>query len=188
MLAYFSKVYHLGEEIKVVKDTRVDLEIKIYTVSLLVLMGFILQVPSFNRLEHWIRKGKFRKLLPQKTKLPSIDTIRLALDKIDRYKVCAIDGVELFESTEKCCDDCLTRVDKAGVTHYFYRDIVCMIVGSDPHIILGKEMLKPKNDGSDKDEGELTGGKRLIENLHDEYGHFADVIVADALYMKAPWI
>lgn len=62
-----------------------------------------------------------------------------------------------------------------------------MIIGKSPHVILGQEMLKPR-DGSGKDEGELTGGKRLIEQLKKRHGHFADVIVADALYLNAPFI
>ncbi|MGO5094144.1 hypothetical protein ACTQ38_17230, partial [Clostridium sp. LCP25S3_F10] len=44
-----------------------------------------------------------------------------------------------------------------------------------------KEMLESKRDGSDKDEGEITGGKRLIKRLYKQYHHFADIIVADAL-------
>ena len=48
-------------------------------------------------------------------------------------------------------------------------------------------MLKPR-DGAEKDEGELTGGKRLIRRLKERHGHFADVIVADALYLNAPFI
>jgi hypothetical protein len=215
MLTYFSKVYNLGEKIKGVKDKRIDPEIKTSTIVFIVLFGFVFQVPSFNRLEHWIEKKKFNKLLPKKSRMPSIDAIRNSLDKIymdsvtaiekdivktaiinkvfrngtiDGYKVCAVDGVELFESTEKCCDDCLTRVDRSGVTHYFHRAVVCMTVGSDPHIIFGEEMLKPKKDGSNKDEGEITGGKRLMTNLHDDFNHFADIVVADALYMKSPWI
>lgn len=48
--------------------------------------------------------------------------------------------------------------------------------------------MSQKKDGSDKDEGELTAGKRLIKNLYNEYNHFADIIVADALYMKSTWI
>ena len=62
-----------------------------------------------------------------------------------------------------------------------------MIIGKSPHVILGQEMLKPR-DGSGKDEGELTGGKRLIEQLKKRHGYFADVIVADALYLNAPFI
>ena len=32
------------------------------------------------------------------------------------------------------------------------------------------------------------GGKRLIERLKKRHGHFADEIVADALYLNAPFI
>ena len=62
-----------------------------------------------------------------------------------------------------------------------------MTVGKALHVILGQEMLKPR-DGAEKDEGELTGGKRLVEQLRKRHGHFADVIVADALYLNAPFI
>ena len=62
-----------------------------------------------------------------------------------------------------------------------------MTVGKAPHVIPGQEMLKPR-DGAEKDEGELTGGKSLIERLRQRHGHFADVIVADALYLNAPFI
>ncbi len=44
-------------------------------------------------------------------------------------------------------------------------------------------MLELKEDGSNKDEDEITGGKRLIKKLYKQYHHFADIIVADALYL-----
>jgi hypothetical protein len=50
------------------------------------------------------------------------------------------------------------------------------------------EMLGPKNDGSGEDEGEMTGVKRLLKNLHRTHYHFSDVIAADALYMNATFI
>ena len=36
-----------------------------------------------------------------------------------------------------------------------------LLLEKQPHVILGQEMLKSR-DGVEKDEGELTGGKRLI--------------------------
>lgn len=75
--------------------------------------------------------------------------------------VAGIDEVELFSSTKKSCPDCLTRKNRAGEMEYFHRSVVCMTVGKQPHVILGQEMLKSR-DGAEKDEGELTGGKRLI--------------------------
>ena len=63
-----------------------------------------------------------------------------------------------------------------------------MIIGKSPHVILGQGNVKTKGWFWEKDEGELTGGKRLIERLKKRHGHFADVIVADALYLNAPFI
>ena len=63
--------------------------------------------------------------------------------------------------SEMFCPGCLTRKNRAGETEYFHRSVVCMTVGKALHVILGQEMLKPR-DGAEKDEGELTGGKRLI--------------------------
>ncbi|MBU5314521.1 transposase [Tissierella carlieri] len=215
LFTYINKVYDIGEKINTLKDKRVKSQVKISTVSFVVLFGFMLQIRSFNRLDHWFERGKFKKVVPKKTKIPRIDTVRRCLSDfdldglknmhnhivktaiknkvfrngtIDGLKVAAIDGVELFESTKKCCDKCLSRVHKDGVTHYFHRSVVCSTVGSDPHLILGQEMLEPKKDGSNKDEGEITGGKRLIKKLYKEFHHFADIIVADALYCNSIWI
>lgn len=83
MLTYFSKVYNLGEKIKRIIDTRLEPKVETFTILYIVLMGFMLQVPSFNRLESWIKKGKLKKLLPRKTELSSIDIVRNCLHKVD---------------------------------------------------------------------------------------------------------
>ena len=106
---------------------------------------------------------------------------------INKLVVVAIDGVELFSSQHKSCKNCLTRQLANGTTEYFHRSVVCASVGSHPHVILGQEMLFPR-DSSQKDEGELTGAKRLIERLYKAHHHFADVVVADALYLNEPFI
>lgn len=157
-----------------------------------------------KRLKHII-KGRIPKVDAVRAVLTGIDVdeVRLiheqAIEKIKRngvfstvriggYRTAAIDGVELFSSTKKSCPDCLTRTRNEGkTTEYFHRSVVCASVGGSPHTIIGQEMLKPR-DGGKKDEGELTGGKRLIQRLHKTHGHFADVIVADALYLNAPFI
>ena len=95
-------------------------------------------------------------------------------------------GVELFSSTKKVLSRLPEPEERGrGKTEYFHRSVVCMTVGKSPHVIFGQEMLKPR-DGSEKDEGGLTGAKRLIRRLKKRHGHFADVIVADALYLKCP--
>lgn len=214
LLTYISKVYNIGELMKRVKDSRKKPQIPTQVVFFTVFMGFLFRMKSFNKLNHWIKAKRLNKLISRKVRLPYIDTIRRSLsgwdmseqkrvhkaviEKCRRNKtfrkgtiggliVVAIDGVEVFESIHKCCGECLTRVID-GVTHYFHRFVVCMTVGSDPHIIFGAELLRPREDKSDKKEGELTGGKRLLKILHQEYNHFADIVVADALYMNKPWI
>ena len=215
LLTYINKVYDIGKKINTLKDKRIKSPVKISTITFTVLFGFMLQIRSFNRLNHWFKKNKFNKVIPKKTIMPCIDAVRRCLNDfdldglkninnsiiktttknkifkngtIDGLKVVAIDGVELFESTKKCCNKCLSRVQKDGVTHYFHRAVVCATVGSDPHLVLGEEMLEPKKDSSDKDEGEITGGKRLIKKLYKQYHHFADIVVVDALYCKSTWI
>jgi predicted transposase YbfD/YdcC len=98
-----------------------------------------------------------------------------------------VDGVEVFKSRLKRCTHCLTRT-VSEETEYFHKAMACMTVGSSPHIVLGMEMLEPQQDGSGKDEGEMTGVKRLLKRLNKTHHHFSDVIVADALYMNAPFI
>lgn len=214
ILTYITNVYDVGEKINSLRNKNKS-PVKISTIYFIVLFGFMLQIRSFNRLERMLKRNKLKKLLPKNTKMPYIDAVRRSLSDfdldglkdfhshivkttiknkvfrngtIDGLKVVALDGTELFESTKKCCDKCLTRNDKNGTKHYFHTSIVCATVGSDPHIIIGQEMLEPKKDSPDKNEGEITGAKRLIKKLYKEFHHFADIIVTDALYCKSTWV
>ena len=216
LLNHMKSVYQIPQKIKGLTDHREKNLIPHKQVVMAVLVFLILQYESFHtvfsapesmgkRLKHVI-KGR----------IPKVDTVRDVLTRteageveeiltsvvrrvrrnrvlqqpgtIGRYVVAAIDGVELFSSTKKSCPKCLTRKKDGGKrTEYFHRSVVCASIGKSPHVILGQEMLRPR-DGAEKDEGELTGGKRLIQRLHRRHGHFADVIVADALYLNAPFI
>ncbi len=63
MLTYFSKVYHLGEKINSLKDKRVKSPVKTSTITFVVLFGFMLQIRSFDQLNHWLKKDKFKKVI-----------------------------------------------------------------------------------------------------------------------------
>jgi len=209
-------VYGVSRALHKIRDSKRRRTYKTASIGYLLIFAFVLQVGSFNRMKYMLEdnKTRFMNLLPKGKRLPKIDAIRETviamevgdvremydgiIDKIAENKVlrentinglrvAAVDGVELFSSKVKCCEGCLTREVK-GEEEYFHKAVVCMTVGADPHIVLGAEMLGPKDDGSDKDEGEMTGVKRLLNNLHKNHYHFADVIVADALYMNAPFI
>ena len=214
---YINKVYGLAYYTRQIGDKRKRHSIRTNVVAYLLIFGFVFQVSSFNRMKYFMEdnKQRFSNLFPKGVRLPKIDALREIVkemeledvqkmydDIIDRaiknkvlrentingLRAASVDGVELFSSKVKCCEGCLTRELKNGEIEYFHKAIVCMTVGRDPHIALGAEMLEPKNDGSGKDEGEMTGVKRLLKNLNSTHYHFADVIVADALYMNAPFI
>ena len=61
MLTYINKVYDIGEKINTLEDKKIKSPAKISTITFVVLFGFMLQIRSFNRLEHWLKKGKFKK-------------------------------------------------------------------------------------------------------------------------------
>ena len=207
-------VYKIPQKIKGLSDKRKRKSIPLFNIVMPVLIFLMLQYESFHTVFSAPESMSKRLKNCIRGRIPKIDAIRDLLSRTDPeeireiheetidimkrnrvfrngtiggYVVAGIDGVELFSSTKKSCPDCLSRKNRAGETEYFHRSVVCMTVGTSPHVILGQEMLKPR-DGSEKDEGELTGGKRLIERLRKRHGHFADVIVADALYLNAPFI
>jgi hypothetical protein len=76
LLTYINKVYDIGEKINSLKDKRVKSPVKVSTIVFVVLFGFMLQIRSFNRLEHWIEKNKFKKVLPKNTRMLHIDSVR----------------------------------------------------------------------------------------------------------------
>lgn len=216
LLTHMKSVYQIPQKIKGLTDHREKSLIPHHHVVMAVLVLLMLQYESFHivfsapesmekRLKHVVKgripkvdavrdvltrtgTGEVEKILASVVKRVRRNRVMQQPGTIGRYVVVAIDGVELFSSAKKSCPECLTRKKDGGKrTEYFHRSVVCASIGKSPHIILGQEMLRPR-DGAEKDEGELTGGKRLIKRLHQEHGHFADVIVADALYLNVPFI
>lgn len=126
-----------------------------------------------KRLKHCIRG-----------RIPKVDAVRDALGLTDP------------EETEGILTATVSRIQKnavlrggtiGGYVTAAIDGVELFAVGSNPHLILGQDMLDPR-DGAEKDEGELTGGKRLIETLYSQQGHFVDVIVADGLYLNVPFL
>lgn len=214
-LTYIKKVYKMDQKINRAPEVRKKPQTSIRTIVYVVFLGLLFRMDSMNHLNGWIKTNRFKKMLPRGSRIPLMDTLRRVLKKfnlrylhetnvsivqksrrngvlrrngIGGYTVAAIDGVELFKSTNTSCEGCLTRKRTSGEKEYFHKSVVCMSVGSAPRVILGIEMLHPRNDGSDKDEGEQTGAKRLVKKLYKQYHHFADVVVVDALYLSNPFI
>ena len=183
-MVYTHKVYKMGELVHKIKDYRKRRSIKLSTCAYMLIFAFSFRVSSFYEMQFWVEESKtrFGHLFRKGTPLPKIDALRdivkmmriedvrnlfdAVIDKlienkvlrentINGLRVAAVDGVEVFKSRLKYCSDCLTR-RVAEETEYFHKAVACMTVGCDPHIVLGIEMLKPRQDNSQKDEGEMT--------------------------------
>jgi hypothetical protein len=166
---YINKVYEVAKHVHQIRDKRRKRSIKTAVIGYLLIFAFALQVSSFNKMMYLLEqnKSRFRNLLPKSTRIPKVDAVReivksmytedvqamydsiidktaenkvLRENTINGLRVSAVDGMEMFSSRIKCCEDCLTREVK-GEEEYFHKAVVCMTVGCDPHIALGAEML-----------------------------------------------
>lgn len=174
-----NSVYSMAQKFKSLTDKRQRKSISFHSIIMSVFLSMLLQYESFHAVfsSPESMKKRLRHLI--KGKVPGVDAVRDVLERadpgeleeildqqishiyqnrvlrkgtIDGYTAAAIDGVELFSSTKKSYGECLTRKTASGQTEHFCRSVVCATVGADPHIILGQDMLKPR-DGNEKDEG-----------------------------------
>jgi len=103
--------------------------------------------------------------------------------------VAAVDGIEICSSFLRCCDACMEReiqhkVDGEMRTdiQYYHRIVVVAVVSTPFPIPLGLRFQK-------NGEGEVACALALLRDLDHQLGRrFLDVLVADALYMQAPFV
>ena len=101
---------------------------------------------------------------------------------VDGLVVAGIDGTELYstKAQSRSCTRCCMR-NNDGVNEYYERVVAVCYVGEGPALLIG--MRK-----QEKGEGELNAGISILKELYWRNTKFCDVIVADALYAKAPFI
>ena len=185
LLIYAISVYRIPQKIKGMTDKRKRKGIPFFNLIMPVFMALLLQYRKLPYVFQVLLKawgGRFGNFI--RGRIPKVDAVRDALALLEADEVgdlldsivekhigmpCSVPapsagilrrrltGVELFSGTKKSCRKCLTRKNKAGQTEYFHRSVVCASMGHSPHVVLGQEMLTPR-DGGEKDEGELTGG------------------------------
>lgn len=171
---------------------------------------FLTRLRSLNRLEQELRRRQRWESWVGGRK-PSADTLARALSQMslaelrqllegivrrawrnkaihlrlgEAYRVVAIDGHEIASSRARCCQGCLVREVKLRdkkVLEYYHRVVVAQWVGVCPPPILDLERVQPQ-------EGEVVAARRLAERVFRNYCRLVDVIVADALYLEAPFI
>ena len=210
LVKYIKNVYNIENSLNKLSDGRISPTYKTGQVVMLVLLGFLLRVKSFNELNLMIKNNEFNKLFPRGMKTPKVDAIRDTLKvidinglkqtnqhiikkadlnkvfkngTIDGYTVVAIDGTKFFGSNKKSCPECLRNK-----THCFHSGAVMSIVGEGPKLVIDFEMYKAGYDSILKDEGELNVAKRLISSVAKYHKRFVDIVVYDALACNSVWI
>jgi len=206
--SYINKVFDFTEHIQRIEDSREKPDISSSSIWLSGLFMFILRMGSLNAIDIELRLPKRMEKLVGKRK-PSGDSIGRVFagmhtepirnilsainHKLKRNKAlktdwpmrfASVDGHELFSSRSRCCAKCLKRkVTLRGreVIEYYHRVVVCHLVGFDLALPLDLEPILPG-------EGEVIAAKRLLKRIVKKYPRFFDGIVADSLYLEAPFI
>jgi hypothetical protein len=210
LMNYMKNVYNIDRLFNKLEDTRVNPKYKTGHALMPLLLGLLLRIKSMNELKFMLKEKEFASAFPRGKKLAQVDTIRDTLKvisinglkvilhsvvatavknktftngTIDGYTVAAIDGTKFFGSNKKSCPECLTSKE-----HHYHSGVVMSTIGDKPRLVLGFEMMRPDQDSTNKDEGEMTAAKRLITDIRSSYPKFIDVVVYDALACNSKWI
>ena len=206
--SYINKVFDFTEHIQRIEDISEKPEITSSSIWLSGLFMFVLRMGSLNAIDIELRLPKRMEKLVGKRK-PSGDSIGRVFSgmhtepirdvlsainhKLKRNKALktdwpmrfvSVDAHELFSSRSRCCAKCLKRkVTLRGreVIEYYHRVVVCHLVGFDLALPLDLEPILPG-------EGEVIAAKRLFKRILKKYPRFFDGVVADSLYLEAPFI
>ncbi len=214
LLKYVNKVYRLNQQLTAIKDGRITPQVLLSEILAVIIFGLLTGATSFNHLENLLLGGYFDKLLGKKKARGSADTFGYALARtkpeafgavndlligrarrnktfsggtIDGFTVVGIDGTEALRSKSEhwSCPKCRRSVSNKGEadeTTYYHENLVgAAYVGKPPNIILGLERIA-------LGEGETTAALRLLKRLYQAHFRYADILVFDALFAKAPVI
>jgi len=205
---YITKVFDFDEQVFMVHDSREKPDINTNTIWVSGLLMCVMRLGSLNAMETELRIPRRLEKLVGKRKtsadsigrvfsLMDLESLRSVLSGINHqlkrnkalrtdgpFRFAAVDGHELFSSRNRCCSKCSTRtitINGEEVTEYYHRVVACHLVGFALPLPLDVELILPG-------EGEVSAAKRLLERVFCRYPRFFDVVVADALYMEAPFI
>jgi hypothetical protein len=155
---------------------------------------------SFFRIEQIPSDNQIRNLLdpvaPDQL-FPLFRTIFGALEQSDHLNsfrflddnlLISLDGTRYFSSQRIHCQNCSHSTTEAGVTTYFHDVIIPVVVTPDSKrvITLEPEFIVPQ-DGSDKQDCELTAAKRWIRRNSEQFTPGKVTVLGDDLYCRQPY-
>jgi hypothetical protein len=119
---------------------------------------------------------------------PFKTTVSTGADAGDYYTV-AIDGSEYFRSSAIQCPGCLRRRDNGGQMQYSHTVVAATLVKAGWRRVLPLDVEEVRNsDGLEKQDCEITAGKRLMERLRREHRQMKAIIAGDDLYSHEPFV
>ena len=121
---------------------------------------------------------------------PLRDVLHALYDRLKRNKalgpsrghdVLILDGHESSASFRRCCPGCLKRRLSDGRIQYYHRLVLAMVSGQRLPFLLD---LEPQRPGED----EVGCAMRLMGRLLTAYPRAFDLVLADGLYLRAPFV
>ena len=98
----------------------------------------------------------------------------------------AVDGTQYYRSETIHCRKCSEKRNENGTTSFFHTIIAPMIMLEENRVLpLAPEFIE-KQDGSEKQDCERNGFKRLLERHGQEYAAMGVTILGDDLYCNDP--
>jgi Transposase DDE domain len=209
---YLDKVFAFSAKVGALPDSRQSPRHHGKKIFDAVFLGAACQFPALHRIETECKSGALSKRIG----CLSEDAIGYALERQDPSAifalscdfacqlkrngifrsdwsrglvVAAVDGIEICSSFARSCDHCMERKVKHMVDgelreelQYYHRICAVTVVSSAFPIPLG---IRFQKDG----ETEVNCSLSLFQDLLDHVGRrFLDLLVADALYLQAPFV
>ena len=209
---YLDKVFAFSAKVGALPDSRQSPRHHGKKIFDAVFLGAACQFPALHRIETECKSGALSKRIG----CLSEDAIGYALERQDPSAifalscdfarqlkrngifrsdwsrglvVAAVDGIEICSSFARSCDHCMERKVKHMVDgelreelQYYHRICAVTVVSSAFPIPLG---IRFQKDG----ETEVNCSLSLLQDLLDRVGRrFLDLLVADALYLQAPFV
>jgi Transposase DDE domain len=209
---YLDKVFAFSAKVGALPDSRQSPRHHGKKIFDAVFLGAACQFPALHRIETECNRGALSKRIG----CLSEDAIGYALERQDPSAifalscdfarqlkrngifrshwsrglvVAAVDGIEICSSFARSCDHCMERKVKHMVDgelreelQYYHRICAVTVVSSAFPIPLG---IRFQKDG----ETEVNCSLSLLQDLLDRVGRrFLDLLVADALYLQAPFV
>jgi hypothetical protein len=200
------KVYQFSGLVSEVSDTRIQPSIKAFTIFSSAVIMLLTRMGSLNALEQDKGNRFWRRWLGRE--LPSSDTMgrvysriilgsirslihqvysRLkrnkAIKKTFGFHPLIIDGHEHTSSYLRSCSGCLRRkihTKDEDRIQYYHRNVIAMLSDKDFPVLLDVEEQRRKED-------EVSCAFRLSKRILRDYPRAFSVVVADGLYLEAPF-